>query len=386
MQDLTRRNLLRRSALGTVGLALGGVSAVVGLGYLLVAVPGLVVPPARPRIYALARRIADLNRARVRRFLGSDEEVTDYSGAQALRYIGARSVIGMFGVGVFVLFGLGVVGVSIMAWQVLTGQEIGGGGTAEEGDPSEALIFFMVGALLLFIVVWGLVGVAELEKAMVKHFLGPSEEELLRRRVSELSVSRAGVVEAVNEERRRIERDLHDGVQQRLVALGMLLGRARRAVEPAQVDTLLRHAHEEAQQSLRDLREVTWRVYPIALDKGGLPPALEAVAERSSVPVRLDCDLPSRPDLATETVAYFVVSEAVTNAIKHGAPSAIEIAVYRDGSWLSVQVRDDGRGGAAATGTGLSGLARRVAAADGHFGVESPPGGPTVVSARLPCG
>ncbi|HEX2298162.1 MAG TPA: ATP-binding protein, partial [Pseudonocardiaceae bacterium] len=153
------------------------------------------------------------------------------------------------------------------------------------------------------------------------------------------------------------------------------------------VDDLVRLAHEEAQHSLQDLREVSWRVYPIALDQGGLHTALEAVAERSSVPVRLFYELPGpRPDPATETVAYFVVSEAVTNAIKHGAPEGIDITVYRDNSWLVVSVLDDGSGGAQPTGTGLSGLARRVAAADGEFTVDSPLGGPTVVSARLPCG
>jgi signal transduction histidine kinase len=137
---------------------------------------------------------------------------------------------------------------------------------------------------------------------------------------------------------------------------------------------------------LNDLREVSWRVYPIALDRGGLHPALETVVERSSVPVRLNYDLADRPDPATETVAYLVVSEAVTNAIKHGAPSGIDIAVRRDGSWLEVRVCDDGPGGARPTGTGLSGLARRVAAADGSFELVSPVGGPTTIAARLPCG
>jgi signal transduction histidine kinase len=386
MRLLTRRELVHRAVLGVVGLALGGASAFVELGFVLVAVPALVVARTRPRVYAVARRLVEADRARVARFLGGEEEVGDYPGPRALRYVGTRTVVGLFGVGVFVLFAFGLVSAVIMGWQLVTGQGIGGGDPPSVSSPADSVLFVLVGALLLFVVVWGLVGVAQLERMLVRHFLGPSEEELLRQRVSELATSRAGVVEAVDEERRRIERDLHDGVQQRLVALGMLLGRARRAVEPAQVDELLRLAHEEAQQSLSDLREVAWRVYPIALDQGGLPPALEAVAERSSVPVRLVCDLPSRPDRVTETVAYFVVSEAVTNAIKHGAPDLVEIAVSRAGSWLRVRVRDDGSGGARATGTGLSGLARRVAAVDGQFEVDSPPGGPTVVSARLPCG
>jgi signal transduction histidine kinase len=266
-----------------------------------------------------------------------------------------------------------------------TKQPVGGGDPPDRLEWTDPIFVVGFGALLLFLAIWGLFGVATMEVMTARYFLGPTEDQL-RRRVSELATSRAGVVEAVNQERRRIERDLHDGVQQRLVALGMLLGRARRAQDPAHLDKLIRLAHEEAQQSLSDLREVSWRVYPIALDQGGLHPALETVAERSSVPVRLAYELADRPDLATETVAYFVVSEAVTNAIKHGEPSRIDISVQRAGEWLDVRVCDDGGGGAKPSGAGLSGLARRVAAADGEFDVDSPAGGPTTVAARLPCG
>jgi signal transduction histidine kinase len=379
------RSLARRTVLGAAGLALGGVSAFVGLAYLLIALPALAVPAARPWAHAGAHRLTEVNRGRVARFFGSPEEIGDYSTSRAMQYLGARSVIGLFGVGAYVLLVYGLFSSAIIAWQIVTGSPIGGGGPSETTSALEGVGMVMIGALLLFLVIWGLVGVALLECNMVRHFLGPSEEELLRHRVSELARTRAGVVEAVNEERRRIERDLHDGVQQRLVTLGMLLGRARRSSDREHADELMKIAHLEAQQSLSDLREVAWRVYPIALDQGGLAPALETVAERSSVPVRLTVDLPERPDLATETVAYFVASEAVTNAIKHGSPDGIDIAVRREGSWLMVSVRDDGSGGASLTGTGLSGLARRVAAADGEFDVKSPPGGPTVVSARLPC-
>lgn len=386
MSSPSGRSLARRTVLGAAGLALGGVSAFVGLAYLLIALPALAVPAARPWAHAGAHRLTEVNRVRVARFFDNPEEIGAYSISRAMQYLGARSVIGLFGVGAYVLLMYGLLSAAIIAWQIVTGSPIGGG-----GDPSdstsvlEGFGMVMIGALLLFLVIWGLVGVALLERNMVSHFLGPSEEEMLRDRVSELARTRAGVVEAVNEERRRIERDLHDGVQQRLVTLGMLLGRARRSSDREHADELMKLAHLEAQQSLSDLREVAWRVYPIALDQGGLAPALETVAERSSVPVRLTVDLPKRPDLATETVAYFVASEAVTNAIKHGSPDGIDIAVRREDSWLMVTVRDDGGGGASLTGTGLSGLARRVAAADGEFDVESPLGGPTVVSARLPC-
>lgn len=384
MSSSTPQSLTWRACLGIVGLALGGVSAVVEVVWLLVALPALVVPAARPRVHAVGRRLVEINRARMTRFCGSSEEVGDYGDGQVVRYLLVRVPLGLFGVGNIVGLGYGVIVAAYVVRQVVTGSPISGDEDTSTG-PVAMVGVVLIGAAALFIIGWGLVGVAMAERMIIRHFLGPREEELLRRRVSELAATRAGVVEAVNEERRRIERDLHDGVQQRLVTLGMLLGRARRATGQDRVDELMERAHLEAQQTLRDLREVTWRIYPIALDQGGLVPALESVAERASVPVRLNFDLAERPDVATETVAYFVVSEAVTNAIKHASPGGIDISVRRDDLWLTVCVRDDGSGGAQETGTGLSGLARRVAAADGEFGVNSPPGGPTVVSARLPC-
>jgi len=166
----------------------------------------------------------------------------------------------------------------------------------------------------------------------------------------------------------------------------MLLGRARRTGDPDHASDLLRQGHEESQRALEDLREVSWRGYPIALDSDGLHPALEALAERSGVPVHLRVDLPARPPAAIETVVYFVASEAVTNTIKHAAATRIDIEAEQDGDEVRVRITDDGVGGARGSGGGLSGLARRVAAADGEFTVVSPPGGPTVVTAVLPCG
>jgi signal transduction histidine kinase len=365
----------------TAGLGLGAALAFVELAFLMVGVPALVF--ARPRVHAAARRLADVNRARLRRYLG-DEHGDDYTGDRALRYLAVRCVVGMLAFGIFLLITFGAASGVIIVVQLLSGEAIGGDPQGQDWWDIGPIT--LLGLLLVFLAVQGLVGVAALERRVAHHFLGPSQQELLRRRVSELATSRAGVVAAVNDERRRIERDLHDGVQQRLVALGMLLGRARRAADQDHADDLLRQAHEESQRALVDLREVTWRVYPTALDDGGLGPALEAVAERSGVPVRLRYGLAERLDEATETVAYFVVSEAVTNALKHGGAASIDIDVLRDDGGLAVRVTDDGVGGAQPAGTGLSGLARRVAAADGEFTVDSPAGGPTVVRAWLPCG
>lgn len=264
--------------------------------------------------------------------------------------------------------------------QLLSGHGLGGEGPVSWYDP---LTYLLVGALLVFITVQGLLGAATLDRRLADRMLGPSETERLRRRVTELSVSRAEVVAAVDEERRRIERALHDGVQQQLVALGMVLGRAQRAPDSEQAQRLLRQAHKHAQHTLRELREVTWRVYPVALDDG-LHPALEALAERSGLPVELHYDLADRPSTALETVAYFVISEALGNAVKHARATRVRVDVANEATMIVMRITDNGVGGATTSGSGLSGLDRRVAAVDGELTVHSPPGGPSTVTATLP--
>jgi signal transduction histidine kinase len=375
---------LHRARRGTVGLTLGGLTALAEMVLVVLLTPVHAIPSARASIEAFGRRLVDLNRRRLVAYLDFDDLLCVQPTWQRTQsYLVRRFIVGLIGAAVLGLILIGFGSALIMGWQVVEGEPVGGG--TEEGNTwYEISAIATMGLVLLFVAVWGLIGVATLERSLADQYLGPTEEELLRRRVSQLATTRAGVVEAINDERRRIERDLHDGVQQRLVALGLLLGRARRATDQAHADDLLRQAHEESQQALRDLREVTWRVYPTALDEGGLHTALEGVAERSSVPVSLRYGLGERLDLATETVAYFVASEAITNALKHGAPSRIELDVVTEGEGIAVSVKDDGRGGADPSGSGLSGLASRVAAADGVFTVDSPVGGPTVVRAWLP--
>lgn len=194
------------------------------------------------------------------------------------------------------------------------------------------------------------------------------------------------MVDVVDGERRRIERDLHDGVQQRLVALGMLLGRARRTSDEPLARALLAQAHDETARVLADLREVVWRVYPAALDQDGLVVAVRALAERSAVPVLVGAELSGEPPPSTGRAAYFVVSEALTNTIRHAKASEVEVQLRQCGDELVVRVIDDGCGGADPDGGGLSGLARRVSALDGSLTVRSPAGGPTEITAVLPCG
>jgi signal transduction histidine kinase len=227
---------------------------------------------------------------------------------------------------------------------------------------------------------------AELGVKLARMLLGPTDQALLSARVAELTLSRAGVVEAVDAERRRIERDLHDGVQQRLVALGMLVGRARRAAarNPDNADQLLRQAHDAAQQALVELRDVSWTIYPAILDDRGLDAALSSLASRAGAPVRVDYRLDGRLPARLETAAYFVVSEAVTNAVKHAGAALVEVTVTALVDTTLVVIRDDGCGGANPEGSGLRGLAQRVAAVDGTFRLASPPGGPTIITVELP--
>lgn len=224
--------------------------------------------------------------------------------------------------------------------------------------------------------------------ALARRLLGPSRVEELTRRVDSLTASREAVIDAADAERRRIERDLHDGTQQRLVSLAMNLGMARAklvdAPEPAR--RAIEEAHEEAKQALAELRAFIRGLHPAVLDDRGLDAALSGIAARAPLPVTVRSDLPHRCSPTIEAVAYFVVSEALTNVARHaGATRAAVTAEHADGR-LRVAVTDDGRGGAdPERGTGLRGLAQRVAAVDGTLRIDSPTGGPTVIVAELPC-
>jgi signal transduction histidine kinase len=362
-----------------VGVGLGGLTALAELLYLVLSALLLVVPAARPAIFRGARRFARVERDRLRYFL-TYSHGNDFDGRRSLQYLVPRSLVGLLALGVWACVGAGVVTAVFYVRQLATGRAPGGQGA---GTVADWLLIAGLAAIAVYLCGQGIAGVAEMDRRLARRFLGPSPREILLRQISYLATSRAEVVEAVNDERRRIERDLHDGVQQRLVALGVLLGRARRTGDAE----LVRQAHEEVQESLRDLREVSWRVYPIALDESGLDVALESLAERAVVPVELRYDLAEPPSTAVATVAYFVTSESMTNAAKHAGASRIRIDVRRTGRRITVEVADDGRGGAEIGRTGgLTGLARRVAAADGEFTVDSPDGGPTVVRAVLPCG
>ena len=229
---------------------------------------------------------------------------------------------------------------------------------------------------------------ATVDVGLARWLLSPPAD--LAARVTELEISRERVVDAAEAERRRIERDLHDGAQQRLVALAMELGRARAKFgdDPEGAKVLLDRAHIEAKEALTELRNLVRGVHPPILTERGLDPALSGLAALCPIPVDVHVEVPVRPKPAVEAVAYFMVAEALTNVAKHSRASHASVVVEGHGfpGSLTVLVSDDGIGGADPHGAGLSGLADRVSGVDGELSVESPSGGPTMISAVLPCG
>jgi signal transduction histidine kinase len=214
----------------------------------------------------------------------------------------------------------------------------------------------------------------------------PAEAELTKR-IETLETSRAGAVDIQESELRRIERDLHDGAQARLVALGMNLGMAeqRLADDPAAAGALLAEARAGAEAALRELRDLARGIHPPVLGDRGLEAALRALISATPIHVDLSVSVGARPAPAVETAAYFVVAEALANAAKHAHASRVEIRIVRSGDRLVLEVTDNGIGGADPAGAGLVGLRQRVAALDGALSITSPRGGPTTVRAELPC-
>ncbi|MFI9846258.1 sensor histidine kinase [Nonomuraea sp. NPDC051941] len=218
--------------------------------------------------------------------------------------------------------------------------------------------------------------------------LEPSAEDQLARRVGELAESRAGVLDAHGAELRRIERDLHDGTQARLVAIAMRLGVARESLpdDTGDLADLLREAHEGAEEAMTELRDVIRTMYPPILADRGLLGALAALTVRSGVPAETDLDDLGHLPAAVEAAAYFVVAESLTNAAKHSGATQVRVRITREGGRLLVEVTDNGIGGVDEDrGTGITGIRRRVAALDGTMIVTSPPGGPTAIAVGLPC-
>ncbi|MFI8217922.1 sensor histidine kinase [Streptomyces sp. NPDC085932] len=228
-------------------------------------------------------------------------------------------------------------------------------------------------------------GLTNVDRAMVRGLLSPSDE--LERRIAELESDRGVVVDTAAADLRRIERDLHDGAQARLVNLAMGLGLAKEKVleDPDAAAAMVEEAHGEVKLALQELRDLARGIHPAVLTDRGLDAALSSVASRCTVPVKVTVDLPARPAAAIEGIAYFTVSELLQNVSKHSRAKSASVEVWRTNDRLLIQVWDDGRGGARLDGgTGMKGLADRLDAVDGLFVLESPEGGPTTVTAELP--
>ena len=253
---------------------------------------------------------------------------------------------------------------------------------------SEATLSMPQGVLILAI---GLAVAPKLrwvDAAFAKLFLHPTRAAELRLRVVQLTVTRADTVDAQASELRRIERDLHDGAQARLVSLGMTIGLAEELIErdPAAARKLLAEAREASGTALVELRHLVRGIHPPVLAERGLDGAIRALALNLRIPVALEIDLPSRPQTPVESAAYFTVAEALANVVRHSGARSARVTIQHAGNLLSMAVEDDGVGGAdPARGTGLRGIERRLAAFDGTMTLSSPPGGPTVVSMELPC-
>ncbi|WP_433532902.1 sensor histidine kinase [Micromonospora sp. CA-263727] len=252
----------------------------------------------------------------------------------------------------------------------------------------EGLICLPQGAAILAGGLWAAPWLRRVDGYFARLLLAPTRAAELRLRVTQLTATRADTVDAQAAELRRIERDLHDGIQARLVSLGMMIGLADELVDrdPTAAHEVLAEAREASGTALVELRHLVRGIHPPVLAERGLGGAVRALALSLPVPIMVEVDLPGRLDTPVESAAYFAVAETLTNLVRHSRARSGSVSLrYADGR-LTMLVTDDGAGGAdPAAGTGLRGIERRLAAFDGTMAVSSPPGGPTVITMELPC-
>ncbi|MCX4548941.1 sensor domain-containing protein [Streptomyces sp. NBC_01387] len=259
-------------------------------------------------------------------------------------------------------------------------------------NPLEIGLTSLTGLVFVLVTPWVIRGLASVDRLLVVGLLGPSR---LDTRVTELESDRGVVVDTAAADLRRIERDLHDGAQARLVALAMDLGLAKEKLtaDPEAAARMVDEAHGEVKVALQELRDLARGIHPAVLTDRGLDAALSSIASRCTVPVQVEVDLPHRPAAAIEGIAYFTVSELLQNVSKHSRATRATVDVWQVENRLMLQVTDNGRGGAGGpgddsaagtAGSGLAGLAERLDAVDGLLVVDSPVGGPTSITAELP--
>jgi signal transduction histidine kinase len=386
--------------LGTGALALAALIWVIVVAVACVVGVGLVLAPSVPRV---VRAVGDRERARLSRW---DPEIVEPEPLPAtLRAaLGESAVRREFGwLALHATFGsaVGLIGlalpiygaqdVTFPLWWRLVPAEKGGPGLPSwpVHHLADALWVALLGVGWLAVAVGLVPGMARLQAWPGRRLLPPPADTDLSLRVAQLTATRAAALDAHAVELRRIERSLHDGTQNRLVAVTVLLGTARRALarDPASADAILDRAQDAAEQALAELRTVARGILPPVLADRGLAGALRGLAGTCGVPCRVDVHLPGRCAASVEATAYFVVAEALTNVAKHSAARSATVTVRRDRDRLLLQIDDDGHGGAdEGHGSGLTGIRRRIEAYDGRLILTSPPGGPTTMHVELPCG
>ncbi|WP_344314246.1 sensor histidine kinase [Fodinicola feengrottensis] len=260
-------------------------------------------------------------------------------------------------------------------------------GLGQLTSAGQALPYALLGLILLPLVPYAWSVLAALHAIVARALLQGADTDQLRAELVEVSRSRARLVDAFEAERRRIERDLHDGAQQRLLGLTMQLGLAKLDTAPdSPAGKAVADAHDQAKELMQQLRELIRGIHPPVLTDRGLPAAVAELADRTAVPVSVDAALPGRLPAHLEGAAYFVISEALTNVVKHSGATRAEVFLRLNNNVVEIDIVDNGHGGADPRGgSGLTGLADRVAVADGKMYLSSPVGGPTLVRVEIPC-
>ncbi|TNH29681.1 sensor histidine kinase [Micromonospora orduensis] len=386
--------------LGTAALALGALLWTLAVGVACLVGVGLWAAPGALRA---VRAVADRERARLSRRgapipppgpvpTGLRAAVRDPFVRREVGWVTLHSVTGLASGLVGVALPLyAVQDITFPLWYRLLSPEDGAPGIFwwRIDGLSDALLVAVVGVGWLAATVGFTPALARFQAWPGRWLLPPPPGVDLSLRVAALTATRAAALDAHAVELRRIERSLHDGTQNRLVAVNVLLGAARRAVrrDPDRADEILGQAQDAAEQALGELRTVVRGILPPVLDDRGLAGALAGLAGSCAVPCRLEVDVAVRCAASVEATAYFVVAEALTNAVRHSGASQVDVAVRRERGRLLVTVEDDGRGDAdEARGSGITGIRRRVEAYDGRMTLTSPPGGPTRMHVELPCG
>jgi signal transduction histidine kinase len=252
-----------------------------------------------------------------------------------------------------------------------------------------AVAICLVGVATIGVTLVLLPAMARLQARPGRRLLSPDHETDLALRIAELTATRAAALDAHTAELRRIERSLHDGTQNRMVAVNVLVGAARRALarDPAQAEEILERAQTATEYALAELRGVVRSILPPVLTERSLPDAIAGLAAACPVDCRIDAELTERCAVSVEATVYYTVAEALTNIAKHSGASHATVRLRRQEDRLCADITDDGSGGAdSRDGSGLSGIRRRVEAHDGTFELSSPPGGPTVLHVSVPCG